>query len=421
MRRLKHRIGISGGLWAAVLLALALSPGQAAAFLADSERQRLSLLAEEWGSVAQVEGPVAADPRDRTQPTGSIERALAGAAMGDAVLNIAARSPEQFADAIVTAVTLAPALADPIVARISDEFPDQAANIAALASAALEEQAPVEAEAESVAEAPASGEAESAPPAEAAPVQIAETSDEPEQFAEIEAALYEDDENDGEAAELNDPYEGVNRFIFAINDMIDTVVFRPLAALYGFVTPSEVKLAVRKFYRNLNEPVVFANKLLQFEGEEALITLGRFAVNSTAGGAGFFEVADDWGLPRQTADFGQTMHGWGVPRGNYLIIPVIGPSNTRYGAGRVVDIALNPRTWLLSMPANGGLTAGFALSLREQLLQPLDQLRTGSIDYYTAIKSVYWQNRLRTLRGEQSGDEFTLGDENLDADFDAME
>ena len=412
-----------GGLLVPALLAALLGPADTMAALGESERQRLATLAGEWGEIAQVAGPVAENPRDATQPPQAIERALAGAAMGDAVVNIAEQAPGQLTDAVAAAVTLAPALAEPIVARVGRAYPAQRAEIAAVAAAAMEPMPSVPAPEPVAVPAPepaAVTVAESPPPAvEAPPAEQGEPSTETEQFTEIQAALYEDDENEPE--ELNDPYEGVNRFIFAFNDLIDTIVLRPIAAIYGFVAPSEVKGAVRKFYRNLNEPVVFANKLLQFEGEAALISLGRLAVNTTAGGAGFFEVAEDWGLPPQSADFGQTLHGWGVGRGSYLMIPLIGPSNTRYGVGRIVDIGLNPRTWLLPLPVNGGLTGGYALSVREQLLQPLEQLRTGSIDYYTAIKSVYWQNRLRTLRGEQSGDEFTIEDQNLDSDFDALE
>lgn len=410
-----------GCLWAFVLVVTLVLPAGPAAALSESERQHLTALAGEWGEIAQIEGPVAADPRDLTQPPKAIERALAGAAMGDAVVNIIERAPDQMIEAVAAAVVLAPALSDPIVTRVARAYPDRRDDIMTAAAVA------VQVEAESVAEAPSPAPAETAAltetaaPAEQEAITPAEeeVSAEPQQFAEIEAALYEEDGN--EAEELDDPYEGFNRFVFAFNDLLDTIMLRPLAALYGFVAPTEVKGAVRKFYRNLNEPVVFANKLLQFEGEDALITLGRFAVNSTAGGAGFFEVAEDWDLPPQSADFGQTLHGWGVGRGNYLMIPLVGPSNTRYGVGRIVDILMNPRTWLLPLPANGGLTGGYALSVREQLLQPLDQLRTGSIDYYTAIKSVYWQNRLRTLRGEQSGDEFTIGGEDLDSDFDSIE
>ena len=145
------------------------------------------------------------------------------------------------------------------------------------------------------------------------------------------------------------------------------------------------------------------------------IPLPMVATNMAEGSAAsdFFEKVSVFAA----SDLRQaTIFGLGI-----MVAPVVGPNSARHGVGRIVDILMDPRTWILPLNANGGLTAGYALSVRERLLQPLDQLKTGSIDYYTAIKSVYWQNRLRTLRGEQSGEEFKLEDENLDSEFDSFE
>ena len=402
---------------ALVASSVAFATSETRAALSDSERQRIEDLAREWGDIAQVEGPIAEDPRLGGQAPDAIERALAGASIGDAVVNIVSRRPAELANAVSTAVVAAPALSEPIVARVSRAYPVQTAEIVAAAAAARSGEAqaePAMTATPSVEPQPASNEVGEVTVAEQA-------TGERDRYAEIEAALYAQNDDENEPDELHDPYEPVNRFIFAFNDLLDTIVFRPLAAIYSFVAPDGVKIAMRQFYRNLNEPVVFANKLLQFEGEEALITLGRFAVNTTLGAGGFFEVAEDWDMPPQSADFGQTLAGWGVPRGSYIVAPIVGPNNARLGVGRIVDLAFDPRTWLLPMPVNGGLTAGYAVVLREQLIEPLDQLRAGSIDYYTAIKSAFWQNRQRTLRGEQHGGEFSVGEEDLDAEFDKIE
>ena len=51
------------------------------------------------------------------------------------------------------------------------------------------------------------------------------------------------------------------------------------------------------FFGNLNEPVVFANDLLQLEFKDAGTIAARFLVNSTVGLAGLFDVASEIGLP----------------------------------------------------------------------------------------------------------------------------
>ena len=407
----------------AAFLMLAAAPAQAA--LDRGQLERIVAVAQELGDLAVTPGPIAADPRTPGETPQSIERAFGGAAMADAVINVINQSPDDHAEAVAAAVAAAPALADPIVSRVSKAFPEYRDSVLQAASLAQQALLPV-------AEPPASQQAvapEPQPPqapAEPAPAGAVGTTGQAgpavqggDDFEAIEAALY--DEEAVANGELSDPIEGFNRFVFAINDFLDTIVLRPIASFYGFVAPEEVKTALRHFFRNLNEPVVFANELLQFEGEAALITLGRFVTNSTVGGAGLFEVAEDWGMPPQTADFGQTLYKWGVGPGPYLVLPLIGPNSARHGVGRGVDTLLHPRTWILPTEANLALTGGQVLVIREQLLEPLDQLKLGALDYYTALKSAYWQNRQRTLREEQGTDAFVVGDDNVESDFDAID
>jgi phospholipid-binding lipoprotein MlaA len=94
--------------------------------------------------------------------------------------------------------------------------------------------------------------------------------------------------------------------------------------------------------KNMGEPVVMANNLLQGEFTNAGTTLGRLVVNSTAGLGGMFEVASDIGLPKQSGDFGQTLHVWGLGSGPYLVLPLLGPSNVRDAIGLGVDTIMSP-------------------------------------------------------------------------------
>ena len=56
---------------------------------------------------------------------------------------------------------------------------------------------------------------------------------------------------------------------------------------------------------------------------------------------------------------------------------------------------------------------------RERLLEPLDELRENSIDYYTGLKAAFWQARQVALRkGTQVGPGYG-GDSAADKLFDA--
>lgn len=122
-------------------------------------------------------------------------------------------------------------------------------------------------------------------------------------------------QEDGLFGPDNDPLEFVNRFTFAFNDMVDTMVLQPAAATYRFLVPDPVQDGVRNVLRNLNGPVIFANDLFQGELDRAGDTAMRFLINSTIGLAGIFDVASEWGYEYHDEDFGQTLGTWGVGEG----------------------------------------------------------------------------------------------------------
>ncbi|HAD99867.1 MAG TPA: ABC transporter, partial [Gammaproteobacteria bacterium] len=88
---------------------------------------------------------------------------------------------------------------------------------------------------------------------------------------------------------------------------------------------------------NLRDVSTLANQILQFKPVESIETLGRILVNSTIGLGGLFDVASDMGLTTDDEDFGQTMGVWGVEEGPYVVLPLLGPSTVRDGAGLFVD------------------------------------------------------------------------------------
>jgi phospholipid-binding lipoprotein MlaA len=191
----------------------------------------------------------------------------------------------------------------------------------------------------------------------------------------------------------NDPWEGVNRDLFAVHESVDQAVVEPVARGYRAVTPRPVRSGVRNFLRNLRSPVIFANDVLQGEFGRAGTTAARFGLNTTIGIAGVFDPATGMGLERHDEDFGQTLAVWGVPSGPYVFIPVMGPTTVRDGSARFVDMALNPLMWLEGEDADTvRITTGVlgALSAREQLLETIDDIRANSLDPYASIRTSYF-------------------------------
>src|SRR5262249_12301273 len=142
------------------------------------------------------------------------------------------------------------------------------------------------------------------------------------------------------ATDPTDPLEPINRGFFAINEGLDKYVIGPIARSFGS-TPGPLRNGIRNFGRNLSEPVVFVNDMLQFRAGQAARSRARFVVNSTIGIGGLFDVMGK-DVPHHDNGFGLTLGRWGFGPGPYLFLPLLGPSDFRDALGGAADAGLNP-------------------------------------------------------------------------------
>lgn len=200
----------------------------------------------------------------------------------------------------------------------------------------------------------------------------------------------------------NDPFEPLNRNIFAVNTAIDHAVVRPIASAYRDVLPEGVRNHIRLILDNMHEPLVFLNNVLQGRGEAAGVSYNRFVINTTLGFGGFYDRAADMGLTRQSGDFGQTLYAWGVQDGPYLVLPLFGPSNFRDAIGFGVDGYASPVGHIGSpltrrkVSLSSGVVDG--TDLRSRNIEALDSIEATSLDFYAYLRSASRQNRQATLR-----------------------
>ena len=191
----------------------------------------------------------------------------------------------------------------------------------------------------------------------------------------------------------NDPLEVPNRMFFAFNEALDFMIFRPIAVTYSFVVPLGVRNTVRNFLRNLRTPVTLANDLLQGDLDRAGVTLARFFLNSTIGMLGLIDIAAIEGYPYHSEDFGQTLGTYGAGEGFYLVLPILGPSNLRDAGGRIVDIFLDPLTYIAPREVGLARAGTEGIDFRSRNIEELDALEADSLDFYARIRSLYRQNR----------------------------
>lgn len=202
---------------------------------------------------------------------------------------------------------------------------------------------------------------------------------------------------------IEDASEFQNRAVHRFNVNLDRALVGPAANAYGSVVPAPVRRGVGNFASNLNQPGYVLNDLLQLRVGDAAQNTLRFAINSTIGIGGLFDPATAIGVPAAETDFGETMHVYGLGEGDYHVLPVFGASTTRDSVGLIVDFALNPLRHVVEPPETGYITGSRVLAqfgTRHDFAGSIEDILYRSEDSYTALRSLYLQNRRFELRGD---------------------
>ena len=208
------------------------------------------------------------------------------------------------------------------------------------------------------------------------------------------------------AENKDDPYENFNRKMYRFNDTLDDYVAAPVSNTYNKITPQFVRTGVFNFFSNLKNINVVINDALQAKFEQSARDTGRFALNSTLGLAGLFDVAAHVGLEQNNEDFEQTLAVWGVPQGSYLVLPLLGPSTVRGVPGAAFDTATNPSTYL-GMP----IQVISLLNTRANAEGALKFIDEASLDPYVFTRESFLQWRTNLATDGKSESSLDLDDE----------
>lgn len=190
-----------------------------------------------------------------------------------------------------------------------------------------------------------------------------------------------------------DPYEGFNRAMFAVNEVIDKYAAKPVAQVYDNVAPLPVKAGVGNFFGNVGDLWIGVNSALQGKLGDAGVDVSRLLINSTVGIFGLFDVASELGLEKHDEDFGQTMAVWGVGSGGYLFWPIIGPRNVRDTGGWAIDSFVDPVWQVTDVPVRNSLVGVRFVDVRASLLPADKVVDEGALDKYAYIRDAYEQRR----------------------------
>lgn len=190
-----------------------------------------------------------------------------------------------------------------------------------------------------------------------------------------------------------DPYEHINRKIFAFNMALDRAILRPVAKVYDAVLPWPVKTGIRNVFYNIGDVTSVANEVLQLHFAQVAADLARIVINTTIGIGGLFDVASHLGLERDKEDFGLTLAFWGSKNTPYIVLPFFGPKTIRDAVGMPIDYFFFSIWPYIPWPEVSYGMQGLGVVKNRAILLPGDEIIDQAFDPYVFVRDAYLQRR----------------------------
>ena len=217
----------------------------------------------------------------------------------------------------------------------------------------------------------------------------------------------------GRAAE--ECFEKTSRAMFKFNLALDDIVLEPLAKGYNKL-PSPIRSGTSNFTSNIGTLLSIPNNILQGNLKQLGHSVGSFAINTTVGILGFLNPAERMGLKPHKEDVGQTLGSYGIGTGCYFVLPFFGPTTARDSIGLIADTFVDPfaqvtirNKEILSTSGNSldyvSVKATEIVDFRADNVKNFENLEKNSIDLYSALKSVYLQDRENKIKNSVDNDD----------------
>ena len=194
---------------------------------------------------------------------------------------------------------------------------------------------------------------------------------------------------------LSDPFEGYNRWMFGVNEVMYDNAVEPFVRGYRDIVHEDLRIGIRNMYNNVLFPVKFLSCILQLKFKESGRVLARTVINTAFGFGGYADVAgEEYGIDDVNEDFDQALGSLGVPNGPYLVLPFFGPATVRNMAGRTVDTLMSPGALLsLSFGQNVMINAEDNVNQISFIIDDKKQLEDSALDEYESVRDFYHQFR----------------------------
>jgi len=195
-----------------------------------------------------------------------------------------------------------------------------------------------------------------------------------------------------------DLFKSYNEVMTSFNNGVYTEVFDPISNVYKFIIPETPRDCISNFFNNLMFPIRFVNNLFQFKLINSLEETERFVINTTLGFGGIIDIAkNDLGIKQHNEDFGQTLGFYGIPSGEHIVLPILGPSNVRDIFGLAGDYVLNPVNYVNNKESLI-LTVEYNLNDLPKSMENYNILTKDAIQLYPLLKETYESYRLKEIK-----------------------
>ena len=228
--------------------------------------------------------------------------------------------------------------------------------------------------------------------------------------------------NDGR---VNDCFEKINRATFKFNEVLDGIIFEPVAKAYR-VLPSPLRVGASNAVDNISNLVTIPNNIVQGDFKKAGENTVSLIVNTTVGILGIFDVAQSIGLTAyEKEDYGQSLGTLGFGPGCYIVLPVLGPSTIRDSAGSIVNMLGGDPWYNISVARDTHHVSEFdywgakgtaGINFRAKNIDSIENLEKNSMDFYASVRSLYLQDRQKKIANAN-----TITETQNDSDWEEIE
>ena len=211
-----------------------------------------------------------------------------------------------------------------------------------------------------------------------------------------------------------DPFENINRPIFAFNTVFDKLILVPIVTLYRDIVPNIIKVPLENIVLQIKYPISSVNYVLQGRWDLSMHSLKKLSINMILTlGTGHIKLDEEIDKNYKYTNFNTTLNLQNIESGPYIVLPILGGNSMRGTISMLVDnnfILLNKK-----LKTNINITN--AIIKRAYYIDKLETLEKTSIDYYSAARNIIMQVDTHAGKKEpeiHSIEEFDFSEEDLD-------